>query len=132
MGSTAAHFRTRMLTARVKPSLQFDYKHSRIKQYGKLERGLRTEPTVNDTGDFAVGQLLRNLEKTKAIGFQANLRLLRVQRLSRDCMLGAECFERLHAPQTAGCQRVPGLHFGDRRVQALKCLRFRGHLRRAL
>ena len=116
---TPSRFRTRVLTAGVEPSLHFDYKHSRIKQYFKLGRALRTETTVNDTGDFAVGRLLRNLEKIKAIGFQANRRLLRVQRLSHDPMVGADRFERLHAPQKAGRQRAPGLRFGDRRVQAL-------------
>ena len=116
---TPSRFRTRVLTAGVEPSLHFDYKQSRVKQYFKLGRALRTETTINNTRDFAVGKLLRNLEKIKAIGFQANRRLLRVQRLSHDCMLGAECFERLHAPQTVGRQRAPGLRFGDRRVQAL-------------
>ena len=116
---TPSRFRTRVLTAGVEPSLHFDYKQTRVKQYFKLGRALRTETTVNNTRDFAVGKLLRNLEKIKAIGFQANRRLLRVQRLSHDCMLGAECFERLHAPQTVGRQRTPRLLFGDRRVQAL-------------
>ena len=108
-----------MLTAGVEPSLHFDYKQARVKQYFKEGRALRTETTINNTRDFAVGKLLRNLEKIKAIGFQANRRLLRVQRLSHDCIIGADCFERLHAPTKVASQRAPGLRFGDRRVQAL-------------
>ena len=33
----------------VAPSLHVDYKHSRIKQYHKEGRALRTETTINDT-----------------------------------------------------------------------------------
>ena len=89
--------------------------------YGRLGDGSRIidRHCLNNIRDFQVGKLRRNLEKLKAIGFQANRRLLRVQRLSHDCMLGAECFERLHVPQKVGRQRTPGLCFGDRRVQAL-------------
>ena len=47
----------------MEPSLHFDYKHSLIKQHCKLGRALRTETTVNDTGDFAVGRLLRSIER---------------------------------------------------------------------
>ena len=74
---------------------------------------------MSSTRDFQGGKLQRNFEKIHAIGFQANGRLLRVQRLSHDCMLGADSFERLHAPQTVGRQRTPGLRFGERRVQVL-------------
>ena len=116
---TPSRFRTRVLTAGGEPSLHFDYKQTRIKQYFKLGRTLRTETTVNNTRDFGVGKLLRNLEKIKAIGFQANRRLQRVQRVSHDCMLGADCFERLRTPAKVDRQRAPGLRFGDRRVQAL-------------
>lgn len=45
---------------------------------------MHAETTVNDTDDFAVGKLLRTLEKMKVIGLQANRRLLRVPRLSHD------------------------------------------------
>ena len=101
-----------MLTAGVEPSLHFDYKQTRVKQYFKLGRALRTETTVNNTRDFAVGKLLRNLEKIKAIGFQANRRRLSLQRLSHDCTVGADRIERFRAPacgsQSVGCAfRVP-------------------------
>ena len=61
-----------------------DYKHSRIKQYHKEGRALRTETVINDTYDFDVGRRLSNLDDLKQIGFAANRRLLGVQRLSHD------------------------------------------------
>ena len=62
---------------------------------------------------------LDNLEHLQRIGFQANRRLLRVERLSHDCSVGAERFEQLHASAEIAGQRAPSLRFGDRRVQAL-------------
>ena len=38
-----------------------DYKNSRIKQYHKEGRALRTETTINNTRDFGIGKLLKNL-----------------------------------------------------------------------
>ncbi len=37
------------------PSIHVDYKRSKIKQYHKLDRAIRTETTINDTRDFAIG-----------------------------------------------------------------------------
>jgi len=45
----------------VTPSLYAQYKHTRIKQYYKEGRALRTETTINDTYDFANGRKLCNL-----------------------------------------------------------------------
>ena len=42
-------FRTRVITDGVTPSLHVDYKNSKIKQYHKLGKALRTETTINDT-----------------------------------------------------------------------------------
>src|SRR6202042_1912771 len=75
---TPGRFRTRVLTEGVVPSLHIDYKHSRIKQYFKEGRALRTETTVNDTRDFAIGRRLENLPALREIGFAANRRLLNV------------------------------------------------------
>jgi hypothetical protein len=68
----------------VTPSLHIDYKHGRIKQYHKQGRALRTETTINDAYDFALDKRLTNLPALRQIGFSANRRLLRVQRLSHD------------------------------------------------
>ena len=78
---TPSRYRTRVITDRVTPSLHVDYKHSRIKQYFKEGRALRTETVINDTYDFDVGRRLSNLEDLKKIGFAANRRLLGVRRL---------------------------------------------------
>ena len=45
---TPGPFQTRVVTRDVAPSLSFPYKHSRIKQYFKEGRALRTETTIND------------------------------------------------------------------------------------
>ena len=116
---TPSRFRTRVITQGVEPSLHIDYKHSRIKQYHKQGRALRTETTINDTYDFGVGRLLSNFDTLKRIGFSANRRLLDVQRLSHNCQVGAASFDALQSPRVAGHQRAAALRFGDARVQAL-------------
>ena len=76
---TPGRFRTRVLTEGVTPSLHVDYKNTRIKQYHKEGRALRTETTINNTRDFGIGKRLMNLPALREIGFQANRRLLDVQ-----------------------------------------------------
>ena len=84
-----------MITDGVIPSLHVDYKKTRIKQYHKEGRALRTETTINDTYDFGVGRALKNLPALEAIGFPANRRLLEVQTISHDCSLGEKAFQQL-------------------------------------
>lgn len=55
---TPGRFRTRVITEGVIPSLHVDYKSSRIKQYHKEGRALRTETTINNTRDFGQTRLL--------------------------------------------------------------------------
>ncbi len=55
----------------------------------------------------------------RAVGFQANRRLLDVQQLSHDCLLGEDAFRQVTRPQAVGAQRVAALPFADSRVQAL-------------
>lgn len=116
---TPGHFRTRIITEGVTPSLHVDYKHTRIKQYHKESRALRTETTINDTRDFGIGKRLHNLPKLRAVGFAANHRLLQVERLSHDCLLAEETFQKIDRPITVEGQRASGLRFADPRVQAL-------------
>jgi hypothetical protein len=116
---TPGRFRTRVITQGVVPSLYVDYKKARIKQYHKEGRALRTETTINDTRDFAIGKRLSNLPALRAIGFAANRRLLDVQQLSHDCLIGDEAFAQVTRPQLIDGQRVPALPFGSPRVQAL-------------
>jgi len=116
---TPGRFRTRVITQGVVPSLHVDYKHSRIKQYHKEGRALRTETTINNPRDFAIGKRLHNLPALRAVGFAANRRLLDVQTLSHDCLLGEDAFHQVTRPRMVGDQRVSALPFADPRVQAL-------------
>jgi hypothetical protein len=116
---TPGRFRTRVLTTGVVPSLHVDYKHARIKQYHKEGRALRTETTINDPRDFAIGKRLHNLPALRQIGFAANRRLLDVQRVSHDCAIGEDAFQAVVRPRVVHGQRVPALRFGDARVMAL-------------
>jgi hypothetical protein len=70
--TTPGSFRTRVITDGVIPSLHIDYKGTRIKQYHKEGRALRTETTINNTRDFYIGKSLRNLPTLRQIGFAAN------------------------------------------------------------
>jgi hypothetical protein len=116
---TPGRFRTRVITQGVTPSLHIDYKRSRIKQYHKEGRALRTETTINDSHDFDIGKRLSNLPALRRIGFQANRRLLDVQRISQDCALGEDAFHGVNDPIEINGQRTSGLRFADAAVQAL-------------
>jgi hypothetical protein len=116
---TPGQFRTRILTEGVVPSLHVDYKKSRIKQYHKENQALRTETTINNTYDFEIGRALRNLPALREIGFAANRRLLHVEYLSHDSLIGDDLLETVMQPIVVDTQRAAGLRFGDRRVLAL-------------
>jgi hypothetical protein len=109
---TPGRFRTRVVTEGVVPSLHIDYKHSRIKQYFKERRALRTETTINDTYDFDIGRRLENLPALRELGFAANRRLLDVQRASQDCCVGEEVFRDVTSPRQVGTQRASALPYG--------------------
>jgi hypothetical protein len=117
---TAGRFRTRVITAGVIPSLHVDSKRSRIKQYPKDGRAVRTETTINDTRDFGIGKRLTNLPAPRVVGFGANRRLLDVQRVSHECQLGAAAFAQITRPLTVDGQRAAALRFEQERVQALR------------
>src|SRR3954449_12794635 len=117
--TTPGKFRTRVITEGVAPSLHVDYKNTRIKQYHKEGRALRTETTINNTRDFGIGKLLKNLSALRQVGFQANRRLLDVQKISHDCSIGEDAFDGVVHPAEVEGQRAAALRFGDKRVQAL-------------
>ena len=116
---TPGQFRTRIVTQDVTPSLNIYYKRTRIKQYHKENRALRTETTINNTYDFGIGRALHNLPKLREVGFAANRRLLEVERLSHDCMLAEDTFQAINRPVEVGRQRASGLRFADPRVHSL-------------
>jgi len=99
--------------------LQVPHKFSKIKQYFKEGRALRTETTINNTHDFGVGRSLTNLPALRAIGFNANRRLLEVETLSQDCTLAEGVIDQVTHPQICNDQRTAGLRFDDARVIAL-------------
>ena len=117
---TPGRFRTRVLTAGVTPSLHIDYKNTKVKQYHKLDRALRTETTINDSRDFGIGKRLCNLPALREVGFSANRRLLAVQRLSHDPTIGADAISTLTSPTLSPTgARVPALPLDSTRTQAL-------------
>src|SRR5277367_2355166 len=113
---TPGPFRTRAITEGVTPKLHVDYRHTRIKQYHKEGKALRTETTINDTTDFSIGKRLTNLPALREIGFTANRRLLRVQSISHDPITGTDALHAVTTPvTTATGTRIPGLRLGEQR-----------------
>jgi hypothetical protein len=99
--------------------LHIDYKNTRVKQYFKLGRALRTETTINDSRDFGIGKRLRDLPAPREVGLQANRHLLDIQRLSHDPALGREELASVTEPAVVGTQRAPGMRLDSDRAQAL-------------
>ncbi len=116
---TPGRFRTRIITEGVTPSLHVYYRRSKLKQYHKEGRALRTEMTVNDTRDFGIGKRLENLPALGKVGFTVNRRLLRVQRTSHDPWHGEDAFAAVTSPAVVDGQRAPALRFADPRVHGL-------------
>lgn len=111
--------RTRVLTQDVDPSLQVSHRNTRLKQYWKLNRALRTETTFNDTYDFRIGRKLENLPRLIELGRDINRRLLEMERHSCRPAPAASLFEALVMPTGEPGRRAPGLRFGDPRVVAV-------------
>jgi hypothetical protein len=119
---TPGPFRTRVLTEGVDPTLTCYYKSSRLKQYFKEGRALRTETVICDTPDFGIGRQVcaENWNALRAVGESTNRRLCE-----------AETADALPAPNVVTFHQVtqpsklkdglysPGFRFGDPRVVAL-------------
>ena len=119
---TPGSFRTRVITKGVEPILTCYYRSSRLKQYFKEGRGLRSETVICDTRDFDIGRRVcaKNWNALRAVGESVNRRLC-----------DAEAQDAMPAPDVATFQRVtrpsktedglyaPGLRFGDPRVVAV-------------
>jgi hypothetical protein len=118
--ATPGRFRTRVITDGVTPSLHVDYKNSKIKQYHKLGKAIRTETTINDARDFGIGKRLTNLPALRQAGYSANRRLLGAQTLSHDPITGAHALAQITDPViTPAGTRVAGLRLTDPRALAL-------------
>jgi len=118
--TTPGSFRTRVLYEGVQPSLHVSYKSFDLKQYYKEGRGLRTEGTFRNPGDFGVNKGLDNLPQLMDLGCQINRRLLEIERVSQNCGLSAQSIQNVVQPTVnPDGQRASGLKFGDPRVMAL-------------
>jgi len=84
--------------AGAQPSLEVEHRHTRIKQYWKLDRALRTETVINDAYDFGVGRRLANLAALVEIGRGINARLIALERDAQRCVPAATMFEGLVRP----------------------------------
>lgn len=119
---TPGRFRTRVINRGVDPTLCCYYKSSRIKQYFKEGRALRTETVICDTGDFDIGRRVcaQNWNALRAVGQSANR-----------CLCDAEAADAQPAPDVATFSQVTrpsttddglyaaGLRFGEQRVMAI-------------
>ena len=68
---------------------------------------------------ISIGERLCNLPALRQVGFQANRRLLEVQKVSHDCVLAEAAFQRVNRPLRVNQQRASALPFADPQVQAL-------------
>jgi hypothetical protein len=129
---TPGRFHTRVINRGTEAAIQVHYRASKVKQYFKEGRALRTETTINDTRDFAVGRIVNDANWTALtqIGHQINQRLLDHQLDACACAPDATTLERVVLPsRTDDGLPAPGLRFGDPRTMALlACLCSFGHL----
>jgi hypothetical protein len=119
---TPGTFRTRVITRGVDPILCCYYKSSRIKQYFKEGRALRTETVIGDTRDFGIGRRLCavNWNALRAVGESANRRLCDAE--AADAMPAPDVvtFQQVTRPSTSNDGLyAPGLRFGDSRTMAV-------------
>lgn len=117
--NTPGQFRTRVVTEGVEPTLSITYKSSRVKQYLKQGRAIRTETVINQPNDVGVQRRVTHLEELRAITKGVNRRILDVQRVATGPDLSASLFEQVALPYGCDGQRTVALRYGDPRVMAL-------------
>ena len=119
---TPGTFRTRVLTKGVDPTLCCYYKSSRIKQYFKEGRALRTETVICDTHDFGIGRRVcaKNWHALRAVGETANQRLCDAEAADAQPAPDVATFLQVTRPSsTKDGLHAAGLCFGDQRVMAI-------------
>jgi hypothetical protein len=119
---TPGTFRTRVLQKGVEPILTSYYSSSRIKQYFKEGRALRTETVICDTNDFGIGRRVcaKNWYALRAVGESANRRLCDAEASDAQPAPDVVTFQKVTRPSTTDDgQYAPGLRFGDPRVMAV-------------
>jgi hypothetical protein len=129
--TTPGAFQTKLITRGTQPVIQAHYKHSKVKQYFKDGRALRTETTVNDPYDFGVNRTLSADTWTAllTLGHDTNTRLMTTQLQACRCAPDPAALQAVVLPSIHDGLPAPGLRFGDPRVMALlACLCHWGHL----
>ncbi|MGH9246289.1 MAG: hypothetical protein ACRD29_18650 [Acidimicrobiales bacterium] len=119
---TPGKFRTKVITKGVDPQLCCYYRSSRMKQYFKEHRALRTETVISDTRDFGIGRRVNaaNWHALRAVGQAANRRLCDAEASDAAPAPDVVTFEQVTLPSDApDGLHAPGLRFGDRRVMAV-------------
>ena len=118
---TPGRFHTKIFNRGVEPAIQVHYRASKVKQYFKEGRALRTETTVNDTRDFGIGRRLteENWQALVSIGHQINQRFLDHQLAACQCAPDATTLARVVLPSIENGLPAAGLRFGEPRTMAL-------------
>jgi hypothetical protein len=119
---TPGTYRTRVLTEGVDPTLCCYYKSSRIKQYFKEGRALRTETVICDTNDFGIGRRVcaQNWYALRAVGESANRRLCEAEAADAQPAPDVVTFSQVTRPSTTDDGLyAAGLRFGEARVMAV-------------
>jgi hypothetical protein len=138
---TPGTFRTKVITKGVDPILSCYYRSSRIKQYFKEARALRTETVICDTRDFGIGRRVcaDNWHALRAVGESANRRLCDAEAADALPAPDVATFQKVTRPSTNDDgQHAPALRFGDLRVMAVLaamvgfCYLFKGFTNRQL
>src|SRR5207302_6503647 len=118
---TPGRFQTRVITRGVDPQISCTYKSSRLKQYFKLARALRTETVIGDTHDFGIGRrvCMKNWTALRAVGETANRRLCEAEAQTARPAPDVVTLTHVTRPSTTDGLHAPALAFGDPRVMAL-------------
>lgn len=119
---TPGTFRTRVLTKGVDPTLCCYYKSSRLKQYFKEGKALRTETVICDTKDFGIGRRVcsKNWSALREVGESANRRLCDAEAADAQPAPDVGTFSQVTRPsKTDDGLYAAGLRFGDSRVMAV-------------
>jgi hypothetical protein len=119
---TPGTFRTTVITHGVDPEVICYYKSSRLKQYFKEHRALRTELVICDTRDFGIGRRLtcENWNALRSAGEHASQRLCDAEAASAKPAPDVATLNQVTRPSVTGDgQHAPALRFGDARVMAV-------------
>jgi hypothetical protein len=119
---TPGTFRTKVITRGVDPEIVCYYRSSRLKQYFKQHRALRTELVVGDSRDFGAGRRVtyENWNALRAAGERASQRLCDAEAQSAMPAPDVATLNQVTRPSlTDDGQHAPALRFGDARVMAL-------------